>query len=195
MKMKALAKATTKNTMTDQEGKELQRATLADLIERAVPYERWRAPLDQRLQLLSWLSGASLLTHLLFVSLLPQLLAWSRSGYFLILGEALYGLLSWISAHMPLLLGLNMAALAIYFALLWRTQSLQTGTLVWQRVAFGEVVAGAVGTFPLAVNLAIALVNLALWIVIIIVAIVVGTLITIAAFWILGAFLGAAFES
>lgn len=192
--MKALAKTAATRTISDRDGKELPRATLADLIERAVPYERWRAPLDQRLQLLTWLSGASLLTHLLFVSLLPQLLAWSRSGYFLVLGETLYGLLSWISAHTPLLLGLNLAALVIYLALLWRTQSLQVGTLVWQRVAFGEVAAGAVGTFPLAVNLAIALVNLVLWIVIIIVAIIVGTLLTIAAFWILGAFLSAAFK-
>lgn len=144
--------------------KELPKATLSQLVERAVPYEHWRAPFDQKLQLLTWLAGAALIMHLLFLWSLPGLLGWSRSGFFLVFGEVLHGLLFWIAAHAPLLVVLNLIALVIYLVLMERTGGLKAGTLKWQRVAFGEVAAGAAGAFPMAASLAIILLNLLIWI-------------------------------
>lgn len=145
--------------------KELPRATLSQLVARAVPYEHWRAPFDQKLQRLTWLAGAALVGHLLFLWSLPGLLEWSYSGFFIVLGGVLRGLLSWVAAYAPLLVALNVIALVIYGALVWRTRGLQAGTLRWQQVAFGEVVAGAAGAFPLAASFVIFLLNLLLLIV------------------------------
>lgn len=144
--------------------KELPRATLSQLLERAVPYERWRAPLDRRLQMLTLLAGAALLTQLLFLWLVPGLLRWSRSGFFLVLGGTLHSLLSWLAAHAAVMLLLTLAALGLYLMLVWRTRMLQAGGLTWHRVAFAEVAAGAASAFPVAVSLAIILLNLILWV-------------------------------
>ena len=145
----------------------LQRATLPQLLERAVPYERWRAPFDPRLQRLAWLAGAALLAHLLFLILLPSPPLTGSSGFFLVLHGALRGLLLWISAHAPLLLALNLVSLLAYLWLVWRTRGLRAGRLEWHWAALGEVAAGAAGAFPLAASLAIILINLIIWILII----------------------------
>jgi hypothetical protein len=148
-----------------ESAEELPRATLSELLERAVPYEQWRAPMDPQLQLLTWLAGAALLVHLLFlVELVPGWLEWSRSDFFLAFQGTFQGFLSWVADHSRWLAPLNLAALVLYLALLWRTRNLQTGTLTWQHVAFGEVAVGAAGAFPLTVSLAIILFNLILWI-------------------------------
>jgi len=144
--------------------KELPRATLSQLLERAVPYERWRAPLDRKLQMLTLLAGAALLAQLLFLWNLPGLLEWSRSGFFLVGGGILRGLLSWLAAHATVILLLILASLGLYLVLVWRTRMLQAGGLTWHRVAFAEVAAGAASAFPIAVSLAIILVNLVLWV-------------------------------
>lgn len=145
--------------------KELPRATLSQLLERAVPYERWRAPLDRRLQMLTLLALAALAADALFVIVLaPALLSWSHSGFFLVAGGILHGLTSWVVAYAPLLLLLNLGALALFCMLLRRTRGLQTGTLTWQRAALAEVAAGAAGALPMAVSLAIILLNLILWV-------------------------------
>ena len=158
---------------------ELPRATLSQLLERAVPYERWRAPLDPRLQRLTALSGIALLFHLIFLMVfLPGLLAWSHSNFFLAFGGLLGGLLSWMAAHAFLLALLNLVALSIFLALVWRTQRLKAGNLRWQRTAFAEIATGALGTFPLVVSLAIILFNFILWCLIIgcILALIIGAL-------------------
>lgn len=156
---------------------QLQRATLSQLLERAVPYEHWRAPFDPQLRSLTWLAGAALLAHLLFLLALPSPSTAVSSGFFLVLRGALSGLLLWISAHAPLLLVLNLVALLAYFWLVWRTRGLQAGRLEWHWAALGEVAAGAAGAFPLAVSLAIILINLILWIFIITAAVWLAILI------------------
>lgn len=169
------------NRQREGQRREIPRATLSDLLERAAPYERWRAPLDPRLQQLTWLSGAALVAHLLFLGFLPQLLEWTRSGFFLVLGGVLQGIFLWIADHALLLGVLNVVALSVYLALLWRTRGLRTGTLAWQRVAFGEVAAGAAGALPLAVSLGVAALNVGLWIVVIAIGLVIGILSAAAA--------------
>jgi len=162
----------------------LQRATLPQLLERAVPYEEWRAPFDPKLRVLTWLAGAALLAHLLFLAGLPWFLRASHSDFFLVFGGTLHGLLLWIADHIPMLLALNIVALLVYLWLAWRTQGMRAGRLDWHRLAFGEVVAGAAGAFPLAVSLFFILLNLVLWILIIFFGICLGL-------W----FLGALFEA
>lgn len=169
---------------------QLQRATLAQLLERAVPYEWWRAPFDPKLRILTWFAGAALLAHLLFLLTLPWLLEASDSDFFLIFRGTLHGLLFWVADRVPLLLGLNLLALLSYLWLVWRTRGLRASRLEWHWAAFGEVVAGAAGAFPLAASLAIILVNLILWIVIICLGVLFGLL----TLWLLGAFFGALLE-
>lgn len=162
----------------------LPRATLPELLERAVPYERWRAPLDSRLQILTWMAGAALLAHLLFLTFVPSGIEWSRSGFFLLLREPLHGMLAWMATHWTILILLNVLAIGIYVWLLWRTRGLQTGGLIWHRTAFGEVAAGVTGAFPLVATLLILILNFILWCVII-----------AAALWLFGVVLGALFSS
>ena len=143
---------------------EIPRVALADLLERAVPYERWRAPFDARLRLLTWLAGAALLAHFLFLLVLPGMLQWGHSAFFVWFGGTFRGLLAWMREHMTLLALINLTALGVYLALLWHTRNLHMGTLTWQRVAFGELAAGAVGTLPLVVTAAIIFINILWWI-------------------------------
>jgi hypothetical protein len=147
---------------------QLKRATLSELLEQAIPYEQWRAPLDPRLQALTWLAGAALFVHLLFLFSLPWWLEMSRSGFFLVGGGILRGVFSWISVHTPWLLILNLMALAAFLWLVWHTRGLQVGRLTAHRLAFAEAAAGAASAFPLAVSLAMILLNLILWILVVV---------------------------
>lgn len=172
-------------------GRDLGRTTLGDLLERAIPYEHWRAPVDRRLRVLTWVAGGVLVLNLALLTSLPVLVELSRGEFFMVLGDVLEGLFTWLQERAPLLMVLNMLGLGLYGVLLWRTRALETGTLLWQRVAFGEVIGGAVGAIPLTVSLGIGVVNVALWIVAIVIGVILGLLGTIAIFGLMFLLLGA----
>jgi len=142
----------------------LPRVTLPQLLKRAVPYERWRAPFAPRLQVLSWLAGGILLLHLLFIFGASSVMGAGDSPFFIFLGDFFSGIGCWVENHAPLLLGLNLAALLVCAWLVWRTRGLRSGKINWHYVAFGETAVSAVGAFPMFMVVFIVVFNLFLWV-------------------------------
>ena len=60
---------------------------------------------------------------------------------------------------------LNLICAGMYVALLITTRGLEAGRAAWHWIAFGEVTIGAVNGFILALEVAIVVINLVLWIV------------------------------
>jgi len=120
------------------------------------------------------MSGISIITTLVALWTLPTLLSLSDSGFFLVLGPQFGAVLAAMYQIRPLLVGLNLISTAAYVALLAFTQGLRAGRAEWHWAAFGEIAIGAVNGFILALEVAIVVINLVLWIVIITVVITVG---------------------
>ena len=85
---------------------------LGRFLDKAVSYERWRAPLDPRLRHAVILSGISILTTLLCLLALPQLLLWSRSDFFILLQPQFQGVLSFLYPWQTTLIYFNLFCLA-----------------------------------------------------------------------------------
>jgi hypothetical protein len=149
----------------------MESVNLKRFLDRATPYERWRAPLEPSFRRVVILSGITIVTTLIVLLLLPKLVPLADSSFFLVLGPVFGGILDAMLDAWPVLLAVNLASIALYAALLFFTQGLKAGRAVWQWAAFGEAVIGAVNGFVLTLELAIVVINLLLWIVIITVAI------------------------
>ncbi len=147
---------------------------LEGFLRRTTPYERWRSPLDPRLRQGVIVSGVSIITTLVALWMLPSLLSLSDSDFFLVLGPQFGGVLSAMYQTRPFLVGLNLISAAAYVALLVFTRGLKAGRAEWHWAAFGEIVIGAANGFILALEVAIVVINLLLWIIIITIAIAVG---------------------
>jgi len=150
----------------------MESVNLEGFLRRATPYERWRAPLDPKLRRAVILSGISIVTTLVALWTLPALLPLSDSDFFLVLGPQFGRILAAMHQAHPILVALNLISAAVYATLLATTQGLRVGRAVWHWAAFGEVTIGAMNGFILALEVTIVAINLALWIVIITLAIV-----------------------
>lgn len=150
----------------------MESVNLEAFLRRATPYERWRAPLDPKLRQAVILSGVSIATTLVALWALPALLPLSDADFFLVLGPQFGRIMATLYQARPALVALNLTSASMYVALLAATQGLKAGRAVWHWAAFGELAIGAVNGFILALEMAIVLVNLVLWIIIITVAIV-----------------------
>jgi hypothetical protein len=144
---------------------------LGRLCDRIVPYETWRAPLTPGLRHAVILSGFSIFTTLICSLFLPVLASWSRSNFFWIGQSVFGGVVQTMYQWQTTLIVLNLLSLAVYFALLVATSQLQVGTAVWQQVAFAESSLGVVNTLVLALETSIVVVNVAIWIVFIAIAV------------------------
>ena len=109
---------------------------LDELLRRATPYERWRAPLDRRLRRTAVLSGVSILIVLVGLTAL------------LVLGP------SELPALFATLLVIDLVGAAVYVWLIVATDRLRTGRPCWHWVALGEVALGALNGLLLALALA-----------------------------------------
>lgn len=145
----------------------MESVNLEAFLRRATPYERWRAPLDPRLRQAVIVSGISIVTALVVLWTLPTLLPLSDSDFFLVLGPQFGGILDAMYQARPLLVGLNLISVAVYVALLAFTRGLRAGRAEWHWAAFGEIAIGAVNGFILALEVAMVVINLVLWIIII----------------------------
>lgn len=145
----------------------MESVNLEAFLRRATPYERWRAPLDPRLRQAVIVSGISIATALVVLWTLPTLLPLSDSDFFLVLGPQFGGILDAMYQARPLLVGLNLISVAVYVALLAFTRGLRAGRAEWHWAAFGEIAIGAVNGFILALEVAMVVINLVLWIIII----------------------------
>lgn len=130
---------------------------LSNFLAKATEYEDWRAQLDPRLRQLTQLSGLSIVCMTVALYLLLP-----------IMGE--YAFLSGLQAF---LIGLHMAALAVYLVLFIATNGLETGRTPWHWVATGEVVLGAIDAFMLGLIIAGFVIIAIFWLIAIVIAIVV----------------------
>jgi len=138
--------------------------TLDRFIQAATPYERWRAPLDQRLRVSVLLSGVSILTSLLLLLALPPQPDAADSWFFLVLGGLFRSLLSLLQSAWPILLAINLVSAALYALLLVFTSGLRAGRPIWHWIAFIQIIVGAADGCILALQLAIIVINIALWV-------------------------------
>ena len=149
---------------------------LGALLDRAVPYEQWRAPLDLHFKRLVVWSGISTVTALVGLLMLGPMLNLAQSGFF-ILGQGVLVRLLWAMLEMqPWLIGANLVTLAVYGGLLAATHWLEAGPLTWQRVAMAEVVIGGLNFFVLSLEAALVVINVAIWIVIVVAAVAAAIL-------------------
>ncbi|MBC7264768.1 MAG: hypothetical protein H5T64_10515 [Chloroflexi bacterium] len=145
----------------------MQSVNLAGFLSRATAYESWRAPIDHHLRRATILAGPTILAGLLLILVLPSIVPVFTSDFFLVLGDQ-FGQILWaLYQCSPFLATLNLASLVMYLVLLVATRGLSAGRAQYHWVAFFEVVIGAANGFVMALELAIIVVNIVLWIVII----------------------------
>jgi hypothetical protein len=143
---------------------------LETFLRRATPYERWRAPLDPKLERAVVLSGLSIVTALLALWMLPGLLPPADSRFFLVLGSLFRAVLAGVQRVRSILIVLNLISVGVYVALLIATQGLEAGRAKWHWVAFGETVIGVLNGCILLLPVGIIAIN----------AILLVTLVTLA---------------
>ena len=147
---------------------------LADLLSRTTPYEQWRAPIDHNLRRAALLAGPTILAGLLLILALPAMLPLTDSSFFLVLGDQFGGILLALYQLTPFLVAFNLASLVVYLVLLVATNGLEAGRPHYHWAAVVEVLIGAANGVVMALELAIILINIVLWIVIICLCIVAG---------------------
>lgn len=142
-------------------------------LSRATPFESWRVPLDPDLRRAVIWSGMSIGLTLFAIWMLPGLLRWSESDYFVLLRTPFQRILWVLYTVRTELILFNLASLALYVVLLIATNQLQAGRVLWHRVATVEATIGALNAFVLALESAIVLINLVVWIVALILAAII----------------------
>jgi len=147
---------------------------LAELLSRTIPYEDWRAPIDDNLRRAALLAGPTILAGLLLILALPAMLPLTESSFFLVLGDQFGGILLALYQLTPFLVAFNLASLVVYLVLLLATNGLEAGRPHYHWAAVVEVLIGAANGLVMALELAIILINIVLWIVIICLCIVAG---------------------
>lgn len=140
-------------------------------LSRATPFESWRVPLDTGLRRAVIWSGISIVLTLLALWVLPGLLRWSHSDYFLLLQTPFQQILRLLYTYRTELILFNLLSLALYVVLLIATQQLQVGRVPWHRVATVEATIGALNASVLALESAIIVINLVVWIVALVISI------------------------
>ncbi len=138
---------------------------LGALLDKAVPYEQWRAPLDPQFKRLVVLSGIGSVTALVGLLMLGPMLNFAHSEFFIVGQGMLVRLLFAMLEMQPWLIGANLVTLAVYGSLLAATHWLEAGPLAWQRVAMAEVVIGGLNLFVLTLEATLVVVNIVIWIV------------------------------
>lgn len=152
----------------------LQSVNLAELLSRTTPYEQWRAPIDHNLRRAALLAGPTILAGLLLVLALPAMQPLIESSFFLVLGDQLRGILLALCQVTPFLVAFNLASLVVCLVVLVATNGLESGRPQYHWAAVVEVLIGAANASVMALELAIVLINIVLWIVIICLCIVAG---------------------
>lgn len=132
---------------------------LRSLLERATPYEAWRAPLDETLRRGVYMSAASTVLGLVVIMALPGLhAAGVRSA--MILQGPMVGLLRGVATFSPLLGAMNLFAMALHLVLLVVTRGWLEGRPLHHWAAGGMTVVGALNAFIVAMGLSLFLLNL-----------------------------------
>lgn len=140
----------------------MRRLTLNELLERAMAYEHWRAPLDPTLRRAALASGGSIGLALLAVWFLPDLAGLADTPFMLVLGTFYGDMLDWLGRHRALLLGSIGVSACAYLLLLTLTGGFRAGQPGRHWATFGVVAIGALNGCVLAVMAAVVLVNLVL---------------------------------
>ena len=113
----------------------MYRVTLDEFMERACPYEAWRAPMDARLRNGIWIAGAGALATPLFVFLLPVLAPLGATWLFFLFGPQFAGLLSLLETLRLYLLVADGVTLFGVLTVMGETEGLRHATPGWQRAA------------------------------------------------------------
>ena len=147
---------------------------LDHVIARSTEYELWGAPIDQRLRQATIISGSTIVLNLLGLLMLPGFISFTYTEFFLVGSGFLRGLLLFMYQMHPWLIGLNLVCMAAFGVLLYFTNQLESGNAHWHDLATAEVVIGSICGLILAIELTVIVLNVAIWIVIGILAVVVG---------------------
>lgn len=138
-------------------------ANLADLLARTTPYERWRAPLDDRVRWGAMISGPVCLGMLVLGNVALEL--W-LPGLGTLTGSSGVVLTKLMKGIVIALMGMNLSGLLLYGPLLVTTNGLREGSANWQWIAFGEALLCAFQGALLAVAAVVALVVCLFWFII-----------------------------
>ena len=147
---------------------------LDHVIARSTEYELWGAPIDQRLRQATIISGSTIVLNLLGLLMLPGFISFTYTEFFLVGSGFLRGLLLFMYQMQPWLIGLNLVCMAAFGVLLYFTNQLESGNAHWHDLATAEVVIGSICGLILAIELTVIVLNVAIWIVIGILTIVIG---------------------
>ena len=147
---------------------------LDHVIARSTEYELWGAPIDQRLRQATIISGSTIALNLLGLLMLPGFISFTYTEFFLVGSGFLRGLLLFMYQMQPWSIGLNLVCMAAFGVLLYFTNQLESGNAHWHDLATAEVVIGSICGLILAIELTVIVLNVAIWIVIGILTIVIG---------------------
>ena len=140
----------------------MDKINLHQFLELAVPYEEWRAPFDSNLRNATILGGICIFASfpLLFLLPAPQRL---DTHFFWIMQDLFECIWWWLYHSRAFIAGLNLTSGIIFLSLLYITDGLQSGRIIWHWAAIGETIIGAMNAFVITFEIGIVLFNIVLW--------------------------------
>ena len=155
------------------------RGDLRSLLERAVSYKSWPAPMDEGLRRAALFGGLTTLAGLAFMVAIPALHRMSVDSS-LIMRRQLVSSLESLARHSPLWGALNVTTLGIYLFLLIVTRGWLKGRPRHHWAAWAMAVVGAMISFIVALEIGLLALNL-------VILLLVGlVLILVLFFWLTG---------
>ena len=145
---------------------------LDHVLAKSTEYELWGAKFDDRLRQATIISGATIVLNLGALLMLPGFISFTYTEFFWVGSGFMRGLLLFMYQMQPWLIGLNLVCMIAYGVLLYFTNQLESGNAHWHDLATAEVVVGSICGLVLAIELTVIVLNVAIWIVVGILAIV-----------------------
>jgi hypothetical protein len=138
--------------------------SLSGLLGRAARYESLPAPVDRRLRTLAWSGTLLLAAVMVFLAVAPRYLdPGGRHAGFLLVGRDLFAAVLNAAGRADVVLPAGWAALAAAMVLAVMTSGFRRARR-WQQFAILAVgLLGTVAVVPVVVALAVAAINLAIW--------------------------------
>lgn len=157
----------------------MQPVTLETFLEKARPWEHWRAPLDPKLRDAEILGGISAIATPALLWLIPILGGFGATPFFFFFGAQFSGVFSLLEFLRPLLVIVDIVTFVLWLMVGAGTNDFTAGRRGWHRVAFVVAALGAVSPFVLTLVLGFALffflLNLVLWLLLLVfVAVEIG---------------------
>jgi hypothetical protein len=146
---------------------------LSELLSRATPYERWRAPIHPALRRATIIAAPTILVGLVVTWATPWMLAFAASDFFIVFGDFVRQVLGIWYRLWHVVVIVDCVSLIAFGFLFWKTNALEVGRPIYHWSALVEVLIGVANALVMVLGLSIVLINVVAWILIFGVCIVI----------------------